>query len=80
MKLLLHNFSRRRSNERGFFLVVVMLLLATIMLVYLTANGGHLLALRKEIKLLDQKQVERLNRSSAVSTNTAPVTPPVNPQ
>jgi Tfp pilus assembly protein PilX len=74
------NSSRRRSNERGFFLVVVMLILATIMLVYLAANSGHLMALRKEIKLMDQKQVERLNRSSAVSTNTVSTPPPASPQ
>jgi len=74
MKLRRHS-SRRRPDERGFFLVVVMLILATIMLVYLAANGGHLMTLRREIKLLDQKQVERLNRAGA--TNTVSTVPPV---
>lgn len=66
----------RRSGERGFFLVVVLLIIASMMLIYIAASGSRLITLRKEIQLVEQKQIERLNRSSAVATN-APTSGPV---
>lgn len=59
----------RRSGERGFFLVVVLLIIASMMLIYIAVSGSRLTTLRKEIQLVEQKQIERLNRSSAVATN-----------
>ncbi len=67
MKLSLQN---SRKNERGFFLVVVLLALASIMVIYIAVNGSRLNTLKKEICLIEQKQVERLNRLSATNSPT----------
>lgn len=67
MKLSLQN---SRKNERGFFLVVVLLALASIMVIYIAVNGSRLNTLKKEIRLIEQKQVERLNRLSATNSPT----------
>lgn len=67
MKLSLQN---SRKNERGFFLVVVLLALASIMVIYIAVNGTRLNTLKKEIRLIEQKQVERLNRLSATNSPT----------
>jgi hypothetical protein len=71
----LHRPNRyRRTGERGFFLVAALLIIAGIMLIYIAANGGRLATLKKEIRLVEQKQIERLNRSSVVTTNSpAPI-------
>jgi len=69
MKLNRPSQNRRRA-ERGFFLVVVMFILATIMLIYLAANSRRLINLKREIRLVEQKQVQRLNRSPYVATNS----------
>ena len=71
MKLNRPSQNRRRA-EQGFFLVVVMIILATIMLIYLAANSRRLANLKREIRLVEQKQVQRLNRSPAVATNSIP--------
>jgi uncharacterized membrane protein len=60
----------RHRNAQGFFLVVVMFILATIMLIYLAANSRRLINLKREIQLVEQKQVQRLNRSPSVATNS----------
>ena len=62
----------RRPGEQGFFLVVVMLILATIMLIYVATNHRRLTNLKREIRLVEQKQVQRLNRSPVVTTNSVP--------
>jgi hypothetical protein len=68
--------SIRRAGERGFYLVVVMLIMASIMLIYLAVNTSRLGSLKKELRLVEQKQIERLNRSAAVATNSVPVVIP----
>jgi hypothetical protein len=68
--------SIRRAGERGFYLVVVMLIMASIMLIYLAVNTSRLGSLKKELRLVEQKQIERLNRSTAVATNSVPVVIP----
>jgi hypothetical protein len=47
------------------------------MLMLITANSSTLLHLHRELKLLDQRQVERLNASQTNATTTAisPVQP-----
>jgi hypothetical protein len=66
----------RRIGERGFYLVVVMLIMASIMLLYLAVNTSRLGTLKQELRLVEQKQIERLNRSAALVTNTIPVVAP----
>jgi hypothetical protein len=68
--------SNRRAGERGFYLVVVMLIMASIMLIYLAVNTSRLGSLKNELRLVEQKQIERLNRSTAVATNSVPVVIP----
>ena len=67
-----HPSQNRRRTEQGFFLVVVMFILATIMLIYLAANSRRLANLKREIRLVEHKQVQRLNRSPSVATNSIP--------
>jgi hypothetical protein len=64
-------FHRRNSrhNERGMVTVVFIALLA-IMLLLVMANGKSLFHLHREIKLLEQKQIKRLN---AAQTNEVAV-------
>jgi hypothetical protein len=78
MKLLPpHRHGRRR--QRG-FLVIAMLAIISIMLVYIAANLHVLAALKRDIRLVEQKQVLRLSKTFPVApgatTNTAPVIPP----
>jgi hypothetical protein len=66
----------RRTRERGFFLVIVLLAITAIMLIYFTANARHLAALKHDLRLVEQKQVQRFNPAvSAVVTNRAPDPP-----
>ncbi len=81
MKLPLPN-RHRRHRERG-FLVIAMLAIISIMLVYIAANLHVLAALKRDIRLVEQKQVQRLNRSfpsaPVATTNDAPIAiPPSN--
>ena len=75
MKLNRKNLNRR-AGERGFYLVVVLLIMASIMLIYLAVNTSRLGSLKKELRLVEQKQIERLNRSAAVATNAVPIIAP----
>jgi hypothetical protein len=64
----------RRQDRRG-FLVIALLAIISIMLVYIAANLHVLAALRRDIRLIEQKQVQRLNRSfppAAATTNGVP--------
>jgi integral membrane sensor domain MASE1 len=61
-----------RGNERGMATVVFIALLA-IMVILITANGKALFRLHREIKLVEQQQVKRLNASQ---TNSVAVTQP----
>lgn len=67
-----HSSPDRRPGQQGFFLAVVMFILVTIMLIYLAANSRRLANLKRELRLVEQKQVQRLNRSANVATNTIP--------
>ncbi len=61
-----------RSRQRGFFLIIVLLALTAIMLIYLTINARRLAVLKQDLRLIDQKQVQRLNPAdSGVITNRA---------
>jgi hypothetical protein len=68
--------TKPRAGERGFYLVVVLLIMAAIMLIYLAVNTSRLGTLKKELRLVEQKQIERLNRSAALTTNTVPISTP----
>lgn len=56
MKTALSSMGRR--PERGFFLVVVLLAICSLLLVYVTANGRRLSALKQEVRIVEQKQVK----------------------
>jgi hypothetical protein len=73
MKLRPSN-SNRRHDQRG-FLVIALLAIITIMLIYIAANLHVLAALKRDLRLVEQKQVQRLNQSfpkTAAFTNAAP--------
>ncbi len=55
-----------RQRQKGVALVVILALLS-IMLLYVTANTRSLYHLGRELKLLEQRQIQRLERSQ---TNT----------
>ena len=61
-------------RERGFFLVIVLLAVTAIMLIYLTANARRLAVLKQDLRLVEQKQIQRFNpAASGVITNRVPV-------
>jgi hypothetical protein len=68
--------SSRHSRQSGSAVLIFITLLA-IMLMLITANSSALLHLHRELKLLDRRQVERLNASQTNTTTTAisPVPP-----
>jgi uncharacterized membrane protein len=81
MKLL--SAKPRRSNQGG-FLVIALLAIITIMLIYIGANLQVLAALKRDIRLVEQKQVQRLSRLypvSPIATNGVSIrpSPTVNP-
>jgi hypothetical protein len=66
-----------RANERG-FLVIALLTIITIMLLYIAANLHVLAALKRDLRVVEQKQVQLLNRSFptvSVTTTNAPPAP-----
>jgi hypothetical protein len=71
MKIQREQFKRR--TERGMATVIFIALLA-IMLILVTAESRALIQLRREVKLLQQQQIKRLNLSQ---TNSAFVAQPV---
>lgn len=65
------NHPRRR--ERGFFLVIVLLAVTAIMLIYLTVNARRLAVLKQNLRLVEQKQIQRFNPAASVAiTNRTP--------
>ena len=60
----------RRPGQRG-FLVIALLAIITIMLIYIAANLHALAALKRDIRLVEQKQVQRLNKSFPLATTNA---------
>ncbi len=69
MKISQPNPTRRR--HQGGSAVLIFITLLAIMLLLLTANSSTLLHLHRELKLLDQRQVERLNAARTNTTTTA---------
>jgi hypothetical protein len=69
MKISRFNLSRRHRQSGSAVLIFITLL--AIMLMLITANSSTLLHLHRELKLLDQRQVERLNASQTNVTATA---------
>jgi len=66
--------SCRHSRQSGSAVLIFITLLA-IMLMLITANSSALLHLHRELKLLDQRQVERLNASQTNATDRATLPP-----
>ncbi len=64
----------RTAPRQGFVLVVVMLAIASIMLIFVAVNGSRLTGLKKEIRLVEDKQIRRWNQLELTTTN-APVVP-----
>ena len=60
MKLSLPN---RRRTESG-FLVIALFAIISIMLLYIGANLHVLAALKQDIRLIEQKQIQRLNKAN----------------
>jgi hypothetical protein len=71
---LLAPIHRRRQGQRG-FLVIALLAIISIMLVYIAANLHVLAALKQDLRLVEQKQVQRLAKmhEPVATTNAAPV-------
>lgn len=72
MKLL--SPQNRRRRHQGGFLVIALLAIISIMLIYIAANLHVLTALKRDIRLVDQKQVLRLDKAfppTALSTTNA---------
>jgi hypothetical protein len=65
---------RAPGNREGGMVTVIFIALLAIMMILLTANSRALLHLRREVKFLEQQQIQRLNASA---TNTVPAT--INP-
>ena len=66
-----------RRSERG-FLVIALLVILAIMLIYVNANVRLLGHLKRELKLVEQKQILRLEKTGAqplrltsIATNAA---------
>ncbi len=66
---------RQHSDEQGMATVVFIALLA-IMMILVTAESRALLHLHREVKLLEQQQIKRLN---APATNTVSTATPARP-
>jgi hypothetical protein len=68
MKIRREHFIRRR--ERGMATLVFIALLA-IMLILVMAESRALLLLHREVKLLEQQQIKRLNAAPTNTISTA---------
>ena len=65
--------NRSRPQQRGFFLVIVLLALTAIMLIYLTIDARRLAVLKRDLRLVEQKQIQRWNPpASGATTNGTP--------
>ena len=64
-------FNRSRPHRQSGSAVLLFITLLAIMLVLITANSSALLHLHRELKLLDQRQIKRLNASQTNATTTA---------
>ena len=80
MKVQPDNFKRAagtpdaaHAGERGFATIIFIALLS-IMLILVTAESGALFHLHREVKLLEQQQIKRLNLSQTNATSVASLT------
>ncbi|HLX72425.1 MAG TPA: hypothetical protein VKV04_22630 [Verrucomicrobiae bacterium] len=75
MKILSSHF-HKRNRQKGSVVLVFITLLA-IMVILATANSKALFYLHRNIKLVEQRQIERLNASqtNTVSIVESPVKP-----
>ena len=60
-----------RRSRSGFMVIAMMVILA-MMLIYVAATTRLLGHLRQDLKLVEQKQVQRLEKSSPALTTNAP--------
>lgn len=70
-----HRFTRARRSRDGLATIVFITLLA-ILVILATANTMALIRLHREVRLLEQNQIKRLNASQS---HAAPVVNPQNP-
>ena len=73
MKVSRFNLSQHHRQSGSAVLIFITLL--AIMLMLITANSSALLHLHRELKLLDQRHVERLNTSQTNATDRATLPP-----
>jgi len=73
MKIFQSHFTERRRQNGSAVLVFITLL--AIMMILATAGSKALFHLHEEIKLLEQRQVERLNASQTNTTGRAELPP-----
>jgi hypothetical protein len=71
----------RASREQGSAVVMFIILLG-IMLALVAANGKTLVVLKKDLQLIERRQIQRLERSQTnastpvtIESRTAPATP-----
>jgi len=76
MKILPSHFTRRARQDGSVVFVFISLL--AIMLVFVTVNQSVLIRMRQETKLLERRQIERLNASQTNAVTA--VAPPANPE
>jgi hypothetical protein len=65
MKISPETFPARSRQRQSGVAVIVMLALLSIMLIYIAANSRSLSHLDRELKLIEQRQIQRLERLSA---------------
>jgi hypothetical protein len=67
-------FDRSRNGEEGVALLIV-LFMVSFLFIFVTANANALAGVKREIRLIDQKQKARWNE---ISTNGVPARPQEN--
>jgi len=73
MKVSRFNLARRHRQSGSAVLIFITLL--AIMLMLITANSSAMLHLHRELKLLNQRQIKRLNASQTNATDRATLPP-----
>jgi hypothetical protein len=74
MKIQLRHFTQRAPNapkrSEGGMITVIFIALMAIMLILVMAESRALIQLHRELKLLEQQQLKRLNPPNPPPTNT----------
>ena len=73
MKLLPHNATTRRTNERG-YIVIALLFILSILLIYAMVNARYLNDLRRELQLFEREQIKRLEKRATKTAAWFPST------